>query len=258
MPRDDIPVAESEQERPVASPRAARLRKLEDDPPRWLTESIGRAPSRNKTSAHAVLASPAIDDYRRDHGWQSNKVALGPQPAEPGARRAHARAQRAVEQMQRERPRREGCSAIADQRRRVVVPAAAGSSPVAHPSRNPCKAGLSTPDHEVPKSPRGQIRGQMRTQLPPGPRRMRSVMSPRYGSAGTSPSSTWRSTTSSSSRARATFAARRSRTSRTRARTPGSENSQDGTFCRAVHRRTEASCWSKASMAGSSQGASRR
>ena len=153
---------------------------------------------------------------------------------------------------------REGCSAIADQRRRVVVPAAAGSSPVAHPSRNPCKAGISTPDHEVPKSPRGQIRGQMRTQLPPGPRRMRSVMSPRYGSAGTSPSSTWCSTTSSSSRARATFAARRSRTSRTRARTPGSENSQDGTFCRAVHRRTEASCWSKASMAGSSQGASRR
>ena len=103
---DEMATRRSEQDRPVAlgdlddllvgdrepaSPRAARLRELEDDPPKWLMEAIGRAPSRNKTSAYAVLAwrraALAIDDYRRDHGWQSNKVALGPQPAEPAARR---------------------------------------------------------------------------------------------------------------------------------------------------------------------------
>jgi hypothetical protein len=45
-----------ELERPVASPRAARLRELEDNPSKWLTEVIGRAPTRNKTGGPAVLA----------------------------------------------------------------------------------------------------------------------------------------------------------------------------------------------------------
>jgi len=109
---DEMATRRSEQERPVASPRAARLRELEDNPPKWLTEAIGRAPSRNKTSAYAVLAwrraALEIDDYRRDHSWSSSTNALGPQPAEPAARRAHARAERAVEQMRHERLRQRG------------------------------------------------------------------------------------------------------------------------------------------------------
>ena len=36
-----------DRERPVASPRAARLRELEDDPPHWLTTVIGRCPHRS-------------------------------------------------------------------------------------------------------------------------------------------------------------------------------------------------------------------
>jgi RNA polymerase sigma factor (sigma-70 family) len=109
---DEMATRRSEQERPVASPRAARLRELEDNPPKWLTEAIGRAPSRNKTSAYAVLAwrraALAVDDYRRDHSWSSTTDTLGPRPADPVARRAHARAERAVEQMRRERLRQRG------------------------------------------------------------------------------------------------------------------------------------------------------
>jgi hypothetical protein len=58
--------------RPEASPRAARVRELEDHPPKWLTEAIGRAPGRNKSSSGVVLAwrraALAIDDYRRAQG----------------------------------------------------------------------------------------------------------------------------------------------------------------------------------------------
>ena len=53
---DEMATRRAERERPVASRRAARLRELEDNPPKWLMEAIGRAPSRNKTSAYAVLA----------------------------------------------------------------------------------------------------------------------------------------------------------------------------------------------------------
>ena len=53
-------------------------------------------------------AALAIDDYRRDHGWHAPDAALGPQPLAPAARRAHERAQRAVEQVREERVRRRG------------------------------------------------------------------------------------------------------------------------------------------------------
>ncbi len=88
---DGMATRRGERERPVASPRAARLRELEDAPPKWLTEAIGRAPSRHKTSAYAVVTWP-IGDCRRDHGWASKTDALGPQPTDPAGRRAHARA----------------------------------------------------------------------------------------------------------------------------------------------------------------------
>ena len=39
------------EERPVASPRAARLRELEDAPPLWLTNAIGTRPGRSKSSS---------------------------------------------------------------------------------------------------------------------------------------------------------------------------------------------------------------
>jgi hypothetical protein len=65
----------AERERPVASPRAARLRELEEHTPGWLIEAIGRLPTRGKNASATVLAwrraALAIDDYRRDHGWTS-------------------------------------------------------------------------------------------------------------------------------------------------------------------------------------------
>ena len=58
-----------EDERPVASPRAARLRELEDEPPVWLTNAIGMRPGRSKSSSGVVLAwrraALVIDDYRQ-------------------------------------------------------------------------------------------------------------------------------------------------------------------------------------------------
>jgi RNA polymerase sigma factor (sigma-70 family) len=52
------------------SPRAARLRELEEQPPRWLCASIGRPPVKSQR-AEAVLAwrraALAVDDYRREY-----------------------------------------------------------------------------------------------------------------------------------------------------------------------------------------------
>src|SRR4051794_1990284 len=72
----------AELERPVADPRAARLRELEVDPPDWLIEAIGRAPTFNKSSSKAILAwrraALAIDDYRHEHGWNHEALGVGP------------------------------------------------------------------------------------------------------------------------------------------------------------------------------------
>ena len=109
---DELAERRNQLERPVASPRAARLRELEDDPPKWLTDAIGRAPTPNKSAGSAILAwrraALAIDDYRHDHGWHAPNAALGPQPLAPAARRSHERAQRAVDQVREERVRRRG------------------------------------------------------------------------------------------------------------------------------------------------------
>ena len=154
----------TERERPVASPRAARLRELEDAPPEWLVEAVGRPPARGKNASASILAwrraALAIDDYRHDHGWNSPHEGLGPKPTDDlVARRAHERAQQAIERVSASapavgqtrsnddgRPRADGRmtlrSRISSTASRVVVPAAAGSSPVAHPSRSPCKRGI--------------------------------------------------------------------------------------------------------------------
>jgi hypothetical protein len=46
-------------ERPVASPRAARLRELDDNPPAWPTNAIATRPGRSKSSSAVVLAGVA-------------------------------------------------------------------------------------------------------------------------------------------------------------------------------------------------------
>jgi hypothetical protein len=103
---------QAELERPVASPRAARLRELEVEPPEWLVEAIGRAPTFNKSSAKPVLAwrraALAIDDYRNESGWHSKEVGVGPTPIRPEARSAHERAQRAIQQLSAVRALRRG------------------------------------------------------------------------------------------------------------------------------------------------------
>jgi DNA-directed RNA polymerase specialized sigma24 family protein len=99
-----------ERERPVASPRAARLRELEDDPPEWLTNVIGKRPNRSKSSAGVVLAwrraALAIEDYRTVSCHSSPTEAIGLAPAVPAASRAYVRAQRAIGDVAIERERR--------------------------------------------------------------------------------------------------------------------------------------------------------
>jgi DNA-directed RNA polymerase specialized sigma24 family protein len=99
-----------EADRPVASPRAARLRELEDDPPAWLADAVGTPPTRSKSASASVLAwrraALAIDDYRRVQGYDSPTDAIGAAPTEPAARRCFERAQRTIEESRYERVRR--------------------------------------------------------------------------------------------------------------------------------------------------------
>jgi DNA-directed RNA polymerase specialized sigma24 family protein len=97
-------------ERPVASPRAARLRELEDEPPLWLTNAVGMRPSRSKSSSGVVLAwrraALVIDDYRSAYCHDSPSDAIGPTPIDAEARRFHQRAERAITEVADERLRR--------------------------------------------------------------------------------------------------------------------------------------------------------
>ena len=100
---------------PSGSPRAARLRELEAEPPDWLIEAIGTVPTRGQNVGASVIAwrraALAIDDYRREHGWHSKSDGLGPKPtADLGARRAHERARRAVAQLDEAREHQRGRS----------------------------------------------------------------------------------------------------------------------------------------------------
>jgi hypothetical protein len=101
-----------DKERPVASPRAARLRELEDAPPVRLTNAIETRPGRSKSASGVVLAwrraALAIDDYRRGYCHHSSTDAIGRIPLEPAARRCHERAGRAIGDVEAERERRSG------------------------------------------------------------------------------------------------------------------------------------------------------
>jgi DNA-binding transcriptional regulator YdaS (Cro superfamily) len=55
-----------EPERPVASPRAARLRELQDNPPEWLVNTISRVPARHKSSSGVTLAGVGPIHLRRE------------------------------------------------------------------------------------------------------------------------------------------------------------------------------------------------
>ena len=99
-----------EDERPVASPRAARLRELEENPPEWLTKAVGRRPGRTKSDSAIVLswrrAALVIDDFRQSHGWSSRTDAIGAIPIDPAARRSYQRAERAIADVAEARERR--------------------------------------------------------------------------------------------------------------------------------------------------------
>jgi hypothetical protein len=77
-------------ERPVASPRAARLRELEDEPPEWLRAAIGRPVTRKRSNGGALLAwrraALAIDDFGREYGSSAEDDALGPAAGELACR----------------------------------------------------------------------------------------------------------------------------------------------------------------------------
>jgi hypothetical protein len=101
-----------DRERPVASPRAARLRQLEDDPPDWLRNVIGRCPQRSKSSAGVILAwrraALAIEDYRRVSGYENPHEALGFVPRDQELKRAYVLAERSILRVTAERERRHG------------------------------------------------------------------------------------------------------------------------------------------------------
>jgi len=98
------------EQRPVASPRSARLRELETRPPAWLTAAIGTLPARSKSSAGVVLAwrraALAIDDYRTLACHDDADTSIGPRPIQPAAQRAWVRAERAIIEVANERERR--------------------------------------------------------------------------------------------------------------------------------------------------------
>jgi hypothetical protein len=48
-------------------------------------------------------AALAIDDYRREHRWNSPTDAIGPTPLDPAARRSHQLAERAIAAVAEER-----------------------------------------------------------------------------------------------------------------------------------------------------------
>jgi DNA-directed RNA polymerase specialized sigma24 family protein len=101
-----------DRERPVASPRAARLRELEDEPPEWLTKVIGQCPHRSKSSAGVILswrrAALAIDDYRRTTSYEHPREAIGFVPRDHDQKRAYIRAERAILRVASECERRHG------------------------------------------------------------------------------------------------------------------------------------------------------
>lgn len=101
-------------ERPVASPRAARLRELEEDPPEWLMSAVGRRPGRTKSDSASVLgwrrAALVIDDFRQSYGYDSRTDAIGAIPIDPVARRSYQRAERAIANVIESRERRKGIS----------------------------------------------------------------------------------------------------------------------------------------------------
>jgi hypothetical protein len=107
--RENSPRRASE-ERPVAMPRAARLRELESSAPEWLTSAIGRPPTLGKSAAGVMLAwrraALAIDDHRKLMGHEPPDDALGPVPIDPSGRRSYARAVKAIRHLESERERR--------------------------------------------------------------------------------------------------------------------------------------------------------
>ena len=70
-------------EHAVTSPRAERLRALEDRPPRYLVAAIGRAPRMDPKRGNEVhrrdwkRLALAIEDFREAHGITDRVVALG-------------------------------------------------------------------------------------------------------------------------------------------------------------------------------------
>jgi RNA polymerase sigma factor (sigma-70 family) len=88
------------------SPRAQRLRDLEENPPAWLTAEIGRVPRSQDGRASIATrllnwrrAALALDDYRRLTGFNAADRGLGGRPIEPTAARAFDVAQRAVDNL---------------------------------------------------------------------------------------------------------------------------------------------------------------
>ena len=92
-------------------PRAARLRELEDSPPRWLLREIGRPPRGSQRRRHAYAtrllnwrrAALAIENYRQLTGFTSQERALGLRPREESLAEAFDAAVRASEEVGRER-----------------------------------------------------------------------------------------------------------------------------------------------------------
>jgi hypothetical protein len=99
-------LAERRQSTEHVSPRAQRLWQLEQDPPGWLTEQIGRVPRSSRRSIGLTTqrrawrrAALALDDYRAAAGPEHFAAALETEPRDTGLRSHHEAARQAIAEL---------------------------------------------------------------------------------------------------------------------------------------------------------------
>jgi RNA polymerase sigma factor (sigma-70 family) len=115
MQISDIIIERNRHER-SDSPRAERLWQLEHEQPQWLVDQIGRLPSlARRTEGHSVRrrtwrrAALALDDLRELVGTERLADVLTTRPIDPGLRRPHELALRAIDELrERKHERRIG------------------------------------------------------------------------------------------------------------------------------------------------------
>jgi RNA polymerase sigma factor (sigma-70 family) len=93
-------------------PRVARLQQLEEAPPQWLTNLLGKVPGSHRSAALLAWrrAALAVEDYRVELGAQRLEDGLGTRPSRPDAARRYDRATDTIAHLQQSRQLEHGRS----------------------------------------------------------------------------------------------------------------------------------------------------